>query len=318
MKQLWFPEIDFVQPVLFKGLPALASNNAYILGRGPVTLIDTGICGAEGLEPLRVALAERGLGFAAVERIILTHGHIDHYGQAAAIMRAAGHAIETWIHPLDAARVREAWSEAHWLKLAAWLEAMGVPPEQLGRIQAHFGLINQLAEPVADLSLLSDGQVFAGPGWRLEAIHTPGHSSGSVCLLDSAAGLLFCGDLILKGLFPSPFVEKDRPGCSGYRPYLASLARLENLPVRTILPGHGAACEDLPAIITRYRQHQVHELERVRQLIPDAPCSVYELAQLAYPQSVKRDVFLSLVKTAVYLEALAGELVIADNTYARR
>jgi len=316
MKQLWFPESEFMKPVALKGLPALASNNVYLLGRGPVTLIDAGIKSPEALEQIRTSLAACGLGFGDIERIILTHGHIDHYGLAVDIERLAGRRVEVWVHPADAGRVREAWSEAKWRTLAQELALMGVPDEDLNRMQSRFAMINLLAEPVSEPQLLVDGQVFSGDGWRLEVIHTPGHSSGSVCLLERNAGLLFCGDLILKNLFPSPFVELDQPGASGYGPYLASLKRLEGLPVTAILPGHGSACENLGEIIARYRRHQELELGRVKSLIRPQPLRLYELAQAAYPQSVRRDVFLSLMKTAVYLEVLSENLAVDGYSYA--
>ena len=316
MKQLWFPESELVRPVALKGLPALASNNVYVLGRGPVTLIDAGIKSPEALEQIRASLAGDGLSFRDVERVILTHGHIDHYGLAAEIERQAGRPVEVWVHPADAGRVRAAWSDAKWRALAQELALMGVPDEDLNRMQSRFAMINLLADPVAEPRLLVDGQVFAGDGWRLEVIHTPGHSSGSVCLFERDAGLLFCGDLILKGIFPSPFVELDQPGASGYGPYLASLERLEGLPVTAILPGHGAACVDLIEIVTRYRRHQQQELARVRTLLGSQPRPLYELALAGYPQSVRRDVFLSLMKTAVYLEAMAPELFVDGYRYA--
>ncbi|OPZ60060.1 MAG: hypothetical protein BWY87_00679 [Deltaproteobacteria bacterium ADurb.Bin510] len=54
----------------------------------------------------------------------------------------------------------------------------------------------------------------------------------------------------------------------------------------------------------------------MRSLLGAAPATLYDLAARAYPQGLKRDPFLSMMKTAVYLEELADEIVAAEGGYA--
>jgi hydroxyacylglutathione hydrolase len=72
---------------------------------------------------------------------------------------------------------------------------------------------------------------------RLQVLHTPGHTEGSVCLLDNDAGRLYSGDT----LFAGSFGRVDLPGGSP-EDMLASLDRLRRFDdALAVLPGHGPA-----------------------------------------------------------------------------
>ncbi|HEY2887982.1 MAG TPA: MBL fold metallo-hydrolase [Candidatus Limnocylindrales bacterium] len=139
--------------------------------------------------------------------IVSTHGHWDHVGDNAAVAEHTGAAIA--IHPLDAERLSD--PKPMWAPFE-------IPPS------------------VAAVELAEGGQVRFGD-IRLEVLHTPGHTAGSVCLVAHDAGLLFSGDT----LFAGSFGRVDLPG--GDAPAMvASLGRLATLPDDlTVLPGHGPA-----------------------------------------------------------------------------
>jgi glyoxylase-like metal-dependent hydrolase (beta-lactamase superfamily II) len=71
--------------------------------------------------------------------------------------------------------------------------------------------------------------------WGLAATvhHLPGHSPGSICVLTDQ-GALFCGDLLTNRGGPARNAIIDVRG-----DYDASVARLAELPIVTIYPGHG-------------------------------------------------------------------------------
>jgi hydroxyacylglutathione hydrolase len=84
---------------------------------------------------------------------------------------------------------------------------------------------------------LADGGEIRFGSVRLEVLHTPGHTEGSVCLLDRESGRLYSGDTLFQGSFG----RVDLPGGSP-EAMVASLDRLHRLdPTLTVLPGHGAA-----------------------------------------------------------------------------
>lgn len=153
--------------------------------------------------------------FAVIEKekllpqaVILTHGHADHVGAVAALLKAFR--IPLWLHEADANGMRSQVNREF-----AEMFGIELPPEA-GR-------------------LLQGGETVGSGDLKLEVIHSPGHTPGSILLYGE--GLLFTGDT----LFKDDVGRTDLPG--GDEGQLqASLARIKQFPPATILlPGHGEA-----------------------------------------------------------------------------
>ena len=159
--------------------------------------------------------------------IVSTHGHWDHIGDNAAVADATGAGIA--VHPLDREML------VHPAPLRAPFE---IPPSM----------------PAVELA--EGGEIRFG-SIRLRVLHTPGHTSGSVCLLSSDDGLLFSGDT----LFAGGWGRVDLPGGSAGQ-IVESLGRLADLePGVAVLPGHGPAT-------TIGRERPWLELVRDRRRLP--------------------------------------------------
>ena len=145
--------------------------------------------------------------------IVSTHGHWDHAGENAALQAwsrdqaADGIGAEIAAHPAD------------WYRL--------IDPQPL---YAPFPI-----PPCVPAVELAEGGVVRIGDVRLDVLHTPGHTEGSVCLLAREPGVLFSGDT----LFASGWGRVDLPG--GDADAMAdSLARLAGLdPGLRVVPGHG-------------------------------------------------------------------------------
>ena len=148
------------------------------------------------------ALAERGW---TLKLIVSSHRHWDHIGDNAAVMEATGAQLAA--HALDRPGIE------HPEPLFA---PFPVPP-------------SVPAVELAEGGLIRFGQI------RLEVLHTPGHTEGSVCLLAPDERLLLSGDT----LFAGGWGRTDLPG--GSVPLMVdSLARLAGLDDDLgVLPGHG-------------------------------------------------------------------------------
>ena len=99
--------------------------------------------------------------------------------------------------------------------------------------------------------LLGDGDVVDGPGFRLRALHTPGHASDHLCFLLESEGLLFSGDHVLAGT-----TVVVAPPDGDMADYLDSLRRLKGLGIRAMAPGHGPLVEDPEGRIDEYLAHR--------------------------------------------------------------
>jgi glyoxylase-like metal-dependent hydrolase (beta-lactamase superfamily II) len=142
------------------------------------------------------------------QAVILTHGHADHVGAVAALLEAFH--LPLWLHEADEKEMR---SPAN------------------SEIAALFGVE---LPPAAD-RLLADGETIGDSDLKLEVVHSPGHSPGSILLYGQ--GLLFTGDT----LFKDDVGRTDLPGGDDVQ-LRSSLDKIRKFPAATvILPGHGAA-----------------------------------------------------------------------------
>lgn len=141
----------------------------------------------------------KALDGAEVRYILLTHGHYDHTGGAAALLEAfLGAAL--YIHKAD---------------------FQDVDPS-----------LFPLRTQVSGVNFYDEGDQIALGGLELQVLHTPGHSEGSVTL--RCGELLFCGDT----LFAGSCGRTDFPGGSVPK-IMASLRRLGQLEGDfQVLPGH--------------------------------------------------------------------------------
>lgn len=179
-------------------------TNCYVAvdENGRAAVIDPGLYAPE----LQTLLREKT---AAVETILLTHGHADHISGAAALREATGAPIS--IHTLD----------------NDFTDGPLCMADECGYPFAPFR---------AD-RLLEDGDTVAFGKETMTVLHTPGHTPGSVCFLHGGDRVLFSGDT----LFCLTAGRTDFPRGS-HDDLMQSLRRLRDLDGDyTVYPGHERA-----------------------------------------------------------------------------
>lgn len=194
-------------------------------------LIDTGIAGKFSI--LKRRLSELGLSVGDIDLIILTHEHYDHIGATAffhrtaivAAHRLAANKLELQDEFVTFSKYRDQPSKPFWVDI--WLE---------------------------DDSIIDLGN------YELQVIHTPGHTSGCICLYEPRAGFLFTGDTVFAGGTLSEIAVSGNVS-----DYVNSVRRLSNLKVKELYPGHGKLSstpdEDLPKAIM-YAQTMLNDCKK--------------------------------------------------------
>jgi glyoxylase-like metal-dependent hydrolase (beta-lactamase superfamily II) len=99
--------------------------------------------------------------------------------------------------------------------------------------------------------ILADGDVLSGPGWTLEAVMTPGHTSNHVCFALKEENALFSGDHIM-GWSTTVITPPD--GDMG--DYFASLEKVKTRNFDTLWPTHGAPVREVEPFIDAYVAHR--------------------------------------------------------------
>jgi hydroxyacylglutathione hydrolase len=196
-------------------------TNCYLLqGKHGTVLIDPGPVGGGAV--VMAGAAEAGVAPDDVCLILITHGHLDHYG--------AGADVKTWCRaPVAAYHSEPAFSQDR---------RNALPPAQTLRgsiLRWIYLLLSPLAHPApleADL-LLDNGADLSRYGVDAQVVFVPGHTPGSLAVITSEGDLL-AGDLFVNYTVPSqPIYVSDRDA------WQASYKRIRALRPRMIYVGHG-------------------------------------------------------------------------------
>jgi glyoxylase-like metal-dependent hydrolase (beta-lactamase superfamily II) len=154
---------------------------AYLLASTEPLLVETGP--TTSVEPVVAALQRLGIGPRELAHVVLTHIHLDHGGGIGRIA-ARFPTARIWVHERGAPHLADPE------RLVASATRLYGPD----RMASLFGAVE--AVPAQRIRALADGQTIAFGDRSLEAVHTPGHASHQVALIDSATGALFTGDAL--------------------------------------------------------------------------------------------------------------------------
>ena len=233
-----------------------------------VHLLDTGWELPGSLELLARGLESIGHTLEQVESVTATHLHSDHLGLAARIREASGARVQ--VHAAEQRGLDEFAQRGVTVPdLASW----GVPAELHDSLAAIVGHTRPV-ELTADV-LLEHDQLLDIPGRSVRVMHTPGHTPGSLSLLEN--GVLFTGDLLLPTIFPGVGLggDSDNPLAD----YLRSLDLIESLGDPLVAPGHGYVFRGLAERVGASRAHQVGRSDEVAAILTDRPdATVWEVA----------------------------------------
>lgn len=292
--------------------------NVYLIKEDPLTLIDVGPKTDEAAKVLRDKLAARGVKFADIRRIILTHAHEDHCGLAKRVRDEAKDA-EIFVHDWETGHLfGRLASDSH----KALMMRSGVPDPVFDEMRGLYQEISLLTDALAesDYTLLRDEMEIEFAAGALKVVHTPGHTPGSCSFFRPADRTLICGDCVLKRITPNPILSPDPIDASRRFPslaeYLVSLARLRELRPTIVHGGHGEPVTDFDEIFHRYVRAIDERQNRVISLLGREGSTAYEVAQKLFPDSIDADVhrFLAISESIAHLDLAHREGKIAVET----
>jgi len=276
-----------------------------VLVEDMVVLVDTG-SGSEasqgsletGLEGVNQQYAV-SVKLSDLTHILITHGHIDHFGGLVRLRGQTG--AQVGIHELDLATLTH--HEERLVLMSRWLEdylaEAGIPAGERAHLLSMYKFTKAIYHSVpVDFTYEAAGMA-QGP---FEMIHIPGHCPGHVAI--RLHDIIFCGDHVLENIIPHQAPERIIQ-YMGLGHYLQSLSRLEGWAAgaRLVLNGHDSPIRRLPE---RARSIRLSLDSRLRQTMDYLvePHTIAEITAHLHPDIGGYNGLLVLEKTGAYIEYL--------------
>ncbi len=222
-------------------------TGTYIIGKGEVAVVDPGPRDEAHLEALL-----RALKGDTVTHILVTHTHNDH-------------------SPL-----------AKELKAATNATTYAYGPHGSGQKNADETDKTARVEEGGDMDFdpdvrLKDGEECSGPGWTVEAVYTPGHTSNHMCFGLREEKALFVGDHVM-GWSTSVIVPPD----GNMKDYFESLRKLQTRDDAILWPTHGPAITEPKPFIDAFIHHREARELQILACLTEGMTRIPEMVESMY------------------------------------
>ena len=270
-------------------------------------LVDTGL----GNEPTR-ALWERiftaKLGGKPVPRVLVTHYHPDHAGNAAWLCQRFGAAL--WMTRGEFLTVHAARNSSAGYTTEAQLElfrANGLDDARGAELLLRGGLYRSMVPdfPLAHRRLHEGERITAGGrGWRVIIGH--GHAPEHASLYCETLNVLISGDMLLPRISTNVAVRPIDPRSNPLRLFLESIRRYRELPQDVlVLPSHGLPFRGAHARIAQLEAHHAERLSELQAACTTSPRNAAEVLELLFRRKLDTSqIFFAMGEAIAHLHYL--------------
>ena len=261
--------------------------NSYLFLEPEPTLVDCGVKTDDCWNALNAALAEHNLTIGDIQRVVITHAHVDHIGLAGKI--AAHSQAKVWVSTLVepwALHITEKWP-ARIRFLLQTVSPLGFTPEQLISLEEGMKITPAMWDPVPAERLvtfnLDDTIELGDQPWQV--IYAPGHCNNQTCFYQEETRQFLAADMLL-AITPTPVIEEPIDGGDEHDPglprFLDSLGMVEELEIDMVYPGHGTPFTDHRELIQRQSTRISQRTEQCYGLISDGVQTFGALMDVMY------------------------------------
>lgn len=302
-----------------EAFPDLWTYAYLVLDKNYTVLIDTGSGVGAAAEQLVEGIHQAGklgrgdkFSIEDLTHVLITHGHIDHFGGLKEIKRRTGALIG--VHELDRRNIIN-YMERRTVQLyllTDYLIQAGVNGEKRESLIDFYRLTMRLFDS-ADVDFgFEKIKMQLGP---FQFLHVPGHSGGHVVIRFD--DVLFCGDHILSDITPHQTPEQLSPW-SGLNHYLGSLDLLDQWAgeVQYALCGHNDVIYDMHARISEIKQMHHQRLELVLSFLHSAN-TINALSDYLFGNMFGLDGLLAIEEAGAHVEYLYQRGLLTIKNYDR-
>jgi len=290
---------------------AVGPVNSYLFLDPEPTLVDCGLKTDACWDALNHALTGHGLTIRDIQRVVITHAHVDHIGLAGKIV--AHSQANVWVSSLVkpwALHIAEKWpSRVQFLMQT--LRPFGFADEQLAAFEAGMARTTTMWDPIPPDRLITFGVEdtldMGGMPWQV--IYTPGHCNNQTCFFQEETGQFLAADMLL-AVTPTPVIEEPLDGGNEREPglplFLDSLGLVEELAIQTVYPGHGPIFQDHQPLIERQSTRIAERTEQCYELIAAGENTFGALLAAMYPGRSLAESFPAIGMLLGYIDLLEG------------
>ncbi|MFB6169713.1 MAG: MBL fold metallo-hydrolase [Haloarculaceae archaeon] len=255
------------------------------------TLVDTGHP-APDLRADTVAALDDG-PLSGVERVVLTHPHIDHVGGSETLPELTDLPHTVYEGATDVLHDFTAYVPEARAEMTE--RTRGVLDDDAPTQDAYFPLREYADEAVAVERVVSDGDTVRLGDYDCTVVHTPGHSAQHMALYHEPSGVMLSGDIVSQNghfMYAPLYCDTDD--------YVDSLERIRDLSPDVLVPGHGPVIDDPRAYVDDC-------LEKARAAEAGLRRYLDGRTESFYARDVARDVFGATESTMRFLTLVACE-----------
>ena len=281
--------------------------NLYLLDEGDGwTIVDTGL-GTKTTQKHWEQIFEDCLDGRPVKRIVVTHMHPDHVGQAGWLVDRC-HA-PLWMSEAEYFHARTL-STMHIEKLPwqviEFYQRAGLSAEQMHYVEEFMGAFRRAVGPMPHAyNCLDDGDlVTVGSNeWRIILCY--GHAPAHACLYCEARGILISGDQVLPNISTNVSVTATRPNADPMSLWLASLNGLKDLNSDTlVLPAHNLPFYGLHERLDALINHHQEQFTFIEQLCRQPRNAMQLTEQMFRPDLTGINLILGVGECIAHLHCL--------------
>jgi glyoxylase-like metal-dependent hydrolase (beta-lactamase superfamily II) len=237
--------------------------NLWLIDEGPGwAIVDTGV-GLDDVRGLWQEIFSGHLGGRPVTRVIVTHFHPDHMGNAAWLTERWD--VDLWCAQAEYLIGQMAWRTGEPRDNEPRLRHYrrnGCGEDALAALRGRGNHYPRLVPTMPSaFRAIGDGDALQIGGRRWSVIIGRGHSPEHAALWCEAAGVLISGDQVLPRITTNISVWPDQPWGNPLRLYLDSLDRFRGIGDQAlVLPAHGLPFRGLPERLAELRTHHAARL----------------------------------------------------------
>lgn len=271
---------------------------SYLIKDEKIVLVDTGHYADDAFDFISNRLKKLGLSIGDVDEIWLTHGHPDHYGQAARLADRSGAVV--YGHPLERANFG---NNKDGQLFKEFFEKHNIPDDFNRQMIEQLKWLQQYQLPI-EPEWIREGDELTSGALSACVEHTPGHAPGHVAYKTNHE-IIFGGDLLLGHISTNALINFDaetgrrNKSLLQYRESLKWIREQEAV----VLPGHGEVIENPKTVADHHLSEHQKRYEKIQLLLKEKPMTLMDLSHQIFPDAIKNGaIFLVLSEVLGYLD----------------